>query len=131
MKNLANCTPREFIRQTNKIRKAVSNWLTLTKVMEIRERMPAAGKNATKDEMNQQIKDNINAMLDAIMDEHPDETADLLGLMCFIEPEDLDNHSMSELLGSAAEMLNDREVLGFFSSLVRLVNGNIFAAANQ
>ena len=39
MKNIANCTPREFLRQTNKIRKAVSNWLTLTKVMDIRERL--------------------------------------------------------------------------------------------
>lgn len=135
MKNLANCTPREFLRQTNKIRKAVSNWLTLTKVMDIRKRLPRIPDDATEEQkdalIEAQVKDNINAVLDVIMDEHPDETADLMGLMCFIEPEDLDNHSMSEILGSVAEMLNCQDVLDFFISLARLGNVHIFAAAKQ
>lgn len=135
MKNLANCTPREFLRQTNKIRKAVSNWLTLTKVLDIRKRLPQIPDDATDEQkdalIEDQIKQNINAVLDVIMDEHPDETADLMGLMCFIEPDDLDNHSMSEILGSVAEMLNCQEVLDFFISLARLGNVRIFAGAKQ
>ena len=135
MKNIANCTPREFLRQTNKIRKAVSNWLTLTKVMDIRKRLPQIPDDATEEQkdalIEAQVKDNINAVLDVIMDEHPDETADLMGLMCFIEPEDLDNHSMSEILGSVAEMLNCQDVLDFFISLARLGNVRISAAAKQ
>lgn len=135
MKNLANCTPREFLRQTNKIRKAVSNWLTLTKVMDIRKRLPQIPDDATDEQkdalIEDQIKQNINAVLDVIMDAHPDETADLMGLMCFIEPDDLDNHSMSEILGSVAEMLNCQEVLDFFISLARLGNVRIFAGAKQ
>ena len=40
MKTLANCNPVEFLVQTNKIRKAVWDWLSLTQVMEIRKNLP-------------------------------------------------------------------------------------------
>ena len=39
-KNLANCTPEEFLVQSNKIRKAVENWLKVTDIMEIRKNVP-------------------------------------------------------------------------------------------
>lgn len=133
MKTLANCSPREFLVQTNKIRKAVSNWLSLTKVLEIRKAQPKYPENATEEErraaITQQIQDNANAMLDAILDEHPEETAELLGLICFVEPEDLDNHSMTEFFGAVSEILNSREVLDFFISLAKLGSMNTSAAA--
>lgn len=133
MKTLANCSPREFLVQTNKIRKAVSNWLSLTKVLEIRKNLPKYADNATEEErraaITKQIQDNANAMLDAILDEHPEETAELLGLICFIEPEDLDNHSMNEFFGAISEILNSREVLDFFISLAKLGSMNTSAAA--
>lgn len=37
MKNLANCTPSEFLKQTNKIKKSVEKWLKATDIMEIRK----------------------------------------------------------------------------------------------
>ena len=40
--------------------------------------------------------------------------------MCFVEPEDVDNHPMSFYLESVAEIMNDEAVLGFFTSLVNL-----------
>ena len=40
VKTLANCTDVEFLRQTNKIRKAVEKWLTDTDIANIRKRMP-------------------------------------------------------------------------------------------
>jgi hypothetical protein len=40
MKNLANCKPSEFLKQTNRIRKSVSKWLTDTDIANIRKRMP-------------------------------------------------------------------------------------------
>ena len=49
-----------------------------------------------------------------------EETAELLGLMCFIEPDELDAHPMTELLSGAAALLDSREVLDFFISLARL-----------
>lgn len=128
MKSLANCSPREFLVQTNKIRKAVQNWLTLTKIMEIRKNLPDIPEGVTEDERRElvtaQIKRNANAMLDAVLDEHPGETAELLGLMCFVEPEDLDNHKMTEFFGAVAEMLNSREIIDFFISLVNLESIN-------
>ena len=133
MKTLANCSPREFLVQTNKIRKAVSNWLSLTKVLEIRKAQPKYADNATEEErraaITQQIQDNANAMLDAILDEHPEETAELLGLICFVEPDDLDNHSMTEFFGAVSEILDSREVLDFFISLAKLGSMNTSAAA--
>lgn len=122
MKTLANCTPREFLAQTNKIRKSVASWLELTKVLEIRKRLPEDMKD--KALVEKQIKSNTTAILDAILEEHPEETAELLGLLCFVDPEDLDNHRMTEFLGAVAEILNSQEVLDFFISLARLENMN-------
>lgn len=123
-KNLSNCKPSEFLRQTNRIKKSVENWLTLTKIMEIRQRMPEYAEDATAEEIEaakqEQMKNNLTAIFDAILDEHPDETLEVMALCCFIEPEDADNHPVSEYLESMSELLNDSAVLGFFTSLIRL-----------
>lgn len=128
MKNLANCTPREFLVQTNKIRKKVSDWLTLTGIMEIRKRLPVIPVDASIEDrhkaMADQSRKNLSAMFDAIFDEHPEESAELLGMLCFIEPEDLDNYKMADLFGAFNELLNCEEVVGFFTSLMRLVTSD-------
>jgi len=133
MKTLANCSPREFLVQTNRIRKAVESWLTMTKIMEIRKNLPNIPEGTPDDERREltvaQMKANANAMLDAALDEHPNETAELLGLMCFVEPEDLDNHKMTEFFSAVNEMMNCREILDFFISLTRLARGNTSPAA--
>ena len=36
LKTLANCKPSEFLKQTNKIRKAAAEWLTATDILEIK-----------------------------------------------------------------------------------------------
>lgn len=124
MKNLANCNVREFLTQTNKIRKSVSNWLSLTQILEIRKNNPVIPDDATEDEkkalMNKQAKKNFSDMLDSVLDKYPEETAEMLGLMCFIEPKDLDKHKMTELFSSFDEMINCEEVISFFTSLVSL-----------
>lgn len=124
MKNLANCSPREFLRQTTKIRHAVEKWLKLTEIMEIRKRLPAYPATATDDErraiMADQTRANVNAMLDSVMEQHPDETVELLALLCFVEPQDADSHPMSEYMGAVSEMIGDENVMRFFTSLLRL-----------
>lgn len=128
MKTLANCSPREFLVQSNKIRKSVAKWLSLTKLLDIRKNLPAIPEDATEDERRdaiaKQVQANATAMLDAILDDHPEETAELLGLLCFVEPDDLDNHSMTEFFGAISEILNSREIIDFFTSLVSLGSGN-------
>lgn len=125
MKTLATCSPVEFLVQTNKIRRSVESWLTLTKVMEIRKRLPELPQGAKPEDVKkarqEQAKKNFSAILDSVLEEHPQETAELLGLLCFIEPEDLENHSMLEIINAVNELIPSPEVLNFFTSLTQLV----------
>lgn len=124
MKNLANCKPTEFLMQTNRIRKYAEKWLTITGIPNIRKNVPPVKEGQTKEERKEELaaaaKENLRKILDAIMEDHPQETVELMGLMCFVEPEDVDNHPMSFYLESVSEILNDEAVLGFFMSLVNL-----------
>ena len=126
MKNLANCKPSEFLKQTNVIRKSVSKWLTDTDIMNIRKRMPNIPDEATEEEKKlateKQARENFNAILDAILEEHPDETLEVLAQMCFVEPKDVDNHEVTEYLESFHELMNNKAVLNFFTSLISLAN---------
>ena len=125
MKTLATCSPVEFLVQTNKIRRSVESWLTLTKVMEIRKRLPELPQGAKPEDVKkarkEQAKKKFSSILDSVLEEHPQETAELLGMLCFIEPEDLGNHSMLEIIGSVNELIASPEVLSFFTSLTQLV----------
>ena len=131
MKTLANCNPLEFLTQTNKIRKSAANWLTLTKVLEIRRTLPDIPADATGEEKSKawekQVQENLSHMLDAILDEHPKETAELLCHVCFIDPKEMEQHSMAEILTEINELLKNREVVDFFVSLARLglTNGSV------
>lgn len=139
MKNLATCKPSEFLKQTSKIRKSVANWLSATEVLDIRARKPelirltdtmsdeerAKAKEENGKRLREQMKENAMAILDAILDEHPDETLELLALLCFIDPEDVDNHPVSEYLGAFTELINNEDVVSFFISLARLENLDI------
>lgn len=124
MKNLANCKPTEFLVQTNKIRKAVSKWLTVTDIMNIRKKMPELpeeiSENDRKAAVMAQAKENLSAMFDAILDEHPAETLELIALLCFVEPEDVDEHPMGEYIKAINELLNDETTVSFFTSLTSL-----------
>lgn len=133
MKNLANCTPVEFLRQSNKIRHQVSTWLKETGVLEIRkhtcELLPVTDKmtddekakveEENKKRIDAQTKQNISDMLDAALDVNAEKTYELLGLLCFIEPEEAGDVKPFVLLNNFAEMVNDEDVMGFFSSLMR------------
>lgn len=137
MKNLATCKPSEFLKQANRIRKSVKNWLQVTDIMEIRKRMPKGmpeysadlsqeeteAVKAKRDEMmTAQMGENLDAMLEALMDKHPDETLELLALCCFVEPEDVDDHTVGEYLTAVTELINDKAVRDFFMSLMPLMN---------
>lgn len=126
MKNLANCKPTEFMTQTNKIRKSVSKWLTDTDIMSIRKRVPKLPDDATDEERREalegQINDNFNTIMDVIFEEHPQETLELLGLMCFVEPENIDDHEVTEYLESFYELMSNPTVLNFFTSFMNWAN---------
>lgn len=132
-KNLANCTPKEFLIQTNKIRKSAERWLKATDIMNIRRNVPkleippAASSEETNEiirkhkiKLQNQAFKNFSDILDAVMENHPDETLEVLALACFVEPKDVNEHKITEYLANVTEILNDEAVISFFTSLMRL-----------
>lgn len=128
MKNLANCKPSEFLAQSNKIRKAVSEWLTLTDILNIRQQKPKFEIDMTAEEREkltaEQVQKNLNEMLDQILEEHAEETLNVLALMCFVDPKDVDEHQMDEYIEAFNELINNQTVINFFVSLARLGQTN-------
>lgn len=139
MKNLANCTPVEFLRQTNKIRHSVEGWLKDTGVLEIRKNKPqlieitdsmsdeekAKAEQENKERMTAQVKKNISDMLDKAFETNADKTVEVLALLCFIEPKDANSVKPTVYLKNASEILSDKDVIDFFISLMRLEQTNI------
>jgi hypothetical protein len=133
MKNLANCTPSEFIKQTVKLKDVVPKWLQATEIMKIRATKPkliAVPENATKDEQEEitkensdiirkQVIENLNMMIDKMFAEHPQETLEVLALSCFVEPDDVDNYTMDEYFCCLEEMAQAKSVVNFFSLLAQ------------
>lgn len=138
MKNLANCKPSEFIKQTNRIRKSIEKWIDVTHLMEIRSRVPEfktiplGADEETRQSIglenkklrNEQAKANISAMLDEMLENHPDETLEVLALCCFVEPDKVDDYSVAEYLNAFNELVSNEAVIGFFSLLVRVGQTN-------
>jgi hypothetical protein len=139
LKTLVSCKPSEFLRQTNKIKKSVEKWLTDTDILNIRKRMPALEAvpiSATEEERkaiternrkltSEQVKKNLSAMLDAILEEHPEETMEILGLCCFVEPDHVDDYKVADYLTAFNSLISDKAVLDFFTSLASLGQMNI------
>ena len=128
MKNLANCKPSEFLAQSNKIRKAVLEWLTLTDILNIRQQKPKFEIDMTAEERErltaEQVQKNLNEMLDQILEEHAEETLNVLALMCFVDPKDVDEHPMDEYIEAFNELISNQTVINFFVSLARLGQTN-------
>lgn len=139
LKTLVSCKPSEFLRQTNKIKKSVEKWLTDTDILNIRKRMPALEAvpiSATQEERkaidernkkltSEQVKKNLSAILDAILEEHPEETMEILGLCCFVEPDHVDDYKVVDYLTALNSLIGDKVVLDFFTSLASLGQMNI------
>ena len=61
----------------------------------------------------------MDAILDAMLEEHPEETAEVIRLCCFVDSGE-ESKRITYYMGAFAEMFNDEDVLSFFSSLVKL-----------
>lgn len=133
-KNLANCSPLEGFKQFNRIKKKAETWLKATGLLEIRNRKPEGLQEIPEDdEMEamqirkenaekiaaQRLK-NVSDLLDSMLDTNAALTVELLALACFIEPEDANNYSIAFYLRNLGEMLSDKDVLAFFTSLAQL-----------
>lgn len=141
-KNLATCTPREFLKQTNRIRKSAEKWMNVTDIINIRNRKVEGLQKIPKDDfleatrirkenaekIAEQSAKNLNDILNAALEEHIDETLEILALACFVEPENVDDYKISFYLRNLSDILSDKDVLGFFTSLAQLEQTGILKA---
>lgn len=124
IKSIANCKPTEFAKQSNVIRHYVEKWLGHIKFADIRKHLPEIPEGVTEAEKNELIRKqnykNFSDMLDAALDEYPEETMGLLALCCFLPAEDVDNHPVSMYFKAVADILANETVMDFFISLAKL-----------
>lgn len=134
LKNLATCTPTEFVKQTAKIKNAVNNWAKLIDLAGIRAKKPQMETlpfDATAEEraavvqrnaaaVKKQASANMSEIIDAALEKYPEETLKILALCCFVEPEDIDNHRMDEYLESVLEIATNKAVINFFTLLLQM-----------
>ena len=144
-KNLANCTNVEFLVQTNKIRKQVADWLDVTQILEIRKHQPTLieitddmpeDKKKVAEAENEKRKDaqwkqNISDMIDSALEQNAEKTTELIGMMCFLTPEETKKVKPFFLIRNFMDMLNDEDVLGFFVSFMRSELITILMRAKQ
>lgn len=142
MKNLANCKPSEFLKQTNRIKKSLERWMTDIDLKKIRSQLPEMTdipKDAdditrkriieeNKQKMKDQAYKNLSKIIDSALSEYPDETLEVLALLCFVEPENVDDHPMSEYITALTELITDEAVINFFISFSRLGQSGILNA---
>lgn len=142
MKNLANCKPSEFLKQTNRIKKSLERWMTDIDLKKIRSQVPEMTdipKDAdditrkriieeNKQKMKDQAYKNLSKIIDSALSEYPDETLEVLALLCFVEPENVDDHPMSEYITALTELITDEAVINFFISFSRLGQSGILNA---
>lgn len=134
-KNLANCTPLEFMQQAYLIKNAAEKWFKDTNILNIRgkkvEGLEVISSDMSDEEVQQakeknkklvaaQIRKNASEVFDAVFKDHPAETVELLALICFVEPEHINDHKFSWYLASVGDILSDNDVLDFFTSLGQL-----------
>lgn len=139
MKNLANCKPSEFFKQTLRIKRNVEKWLTSDDIKTIRSRkadyeeivdtMTPKEKGEimirNKAKAEELVIKNFMDILEVMLDKKFDETLSVLALCCFVEPDHVDDYQVDEYLGSIADLISNPNVLRFFASLTQLEQKNI------
>ena len=124
MKTLANCNPVDFLRQTNRIRNSFGSLLTENGIPDIFRRQPVLDGAETADEAKEkrrvQTRQNMDEILNILLETHAEETAEVLGLTCFMEPDELADAKGIDFLSPAIELLSSKPVIDFFMSFAKL-----------
>lgn len=123
MKNLANCTPTEFMRQSMKLRAPFAAWLKKTGIPEIRKRRPEGFDEMTDTEkaeaLRAQSAENMTDIIAAALEKDYEGTVEVMALCCFVDPKDIDAHPMAEYLEAIMQMFSSEAVRGFFMYYLR------------
>lgn len=141
-KNLANCTPDEFLDQSFLIMDAAEKFMKVNDILGIRSRKVEGLQEIPKDneeeadrirkenakKITAQRMKNVKDLLTSMMHTNKKETLELLALSCFIDPAEVNNYTMAYLLRNVGEIISDQDMLAFFTSAAQLEQTGIFSA---
>lgn len=123
MKNIANCTTIEFLKQANKIRHEVEKFLDVTGIMEIRKTAPKYESTDTPEikekKLKTQAKENLSKILDECLENHTEETVRIIGLACFKTQEEAEQMPVNELFDVVFELIGNERVIDFFTKFMK------------
>ena len=127
MKTIANLNGVEFLRAINRTRHAVEKLMKVTDVLNIWKKRPTFTGEETPEEQHEmarnQIKKNLNDILDTLLDQHPEETFECVMALC-VRDEGEPEPDGIELVMAAFNLISDQRVLDF---LLQLGKSGLFA----
>ena len=127
MKTIANLSGVEFLRAINRTRHAVEKLMKVTDVLGIWKKMPTFTGEETEEEKHEmaraQIKKNLNDILDALLENHPEETFECIMALC-VRDEGEPEPDGIELVMAAFNLISDQRVMDF---LLQLGKSGLFA----
>ena len=120
MKTIANLNGVEFLRAINRTRHAVEKLMKVTDVLGIWKKMPTFTGEETEEEKHKmaraQIKKNLNDILDALLENHPEETFECIMALC-VRDEGEPEPDGIELVMAAFNLISDQRVMDFLLQL--------------
>lgn len=122
MKTIANLNGVEFLRAINRTRHAAEKLMKETDVLSIWKKMPAFKGDETPEQKHEkareQIKNNLNDILDQLLDTHAEETFECIMALC-VRDEGEPEPDGIELVMAAFNLISDKRVLDFLLQLGR------------
>ena len=120
MKTIANLNGVEFLRAINRTRHAAEKLMKVTNVLSIWKKMPTFKGDETPEQRHEmareQIKKNLNDVLDTLLEKHPEETFECIMALC-VRDEDEPEPDGIELVMAAFNLISDKRVLDFLLQL--------------
>ena len=120
MKTIANLSGVEFLRAINRTRHAVEKLMKVTDVLAIWKQNPTFKGDETPEEMHEiqrnQIKKNLNDILDSLLEKHPEETFECIMALC-VRDEGEPEPDGIELVMAAFNLISDQRVMDFLLQL--------------
>ena len=120
MRTIANLSGVEFLRAVNRTRHAVEKLMKVTDVLNIWKKNPIFKGDETQEERNEmarnQIKQNLNDILDTLLEKHPEETFECIMALC-VRDEGEPEPDGIELVMAAFNLISDKRVVDFLLQL--------------
>ena len=120
MRTIANLNGVEFLRAINRTRHAVEKLMKVTDVLNIWKKNPAFKGDETPEQRHEmqrnQIKKNLNDILDTLLEKHPEETFECILALC-VRDEGEPEPDGIELVMAAFNLISDKRVVDFLLQL--------------